>query len=181
MLARGPQGGFLGGAEAKDGWQVYHFAEVSAAVSLDSNLIVRSEGLRLFDDLCASNGAVPGLPGISRAEISCLFDIRGSDRSPVDGDHERLLRNGTFENVNVNMWNLAMLNAEPHGEQTTSHRIVDFITKSFSLPRAFLERFLAERGVPRLRLLPPYREHLSQAFARFFMRVGLPTPVAPAW
>lgn len=26
----------------------------------------------------------------------------------------------------------------------------------------------------RLRLLPPYREHLSQAFARYFMRVGLP-------
>lgn len=27
---------------------------------------------------------------------------------------------------------------------------------------------------PRIRLLPPYREHLSQAFARYFMRVGLP-------
>lgn len=26
----------------------------------------------------------------------------------------------------------------------------------------------------RTRLLPPYREHLSQAFARYFMRVGLP-------
>lgn len=26
----------------------------------------------------------------------------------------------------------------------------------------------------RLRLCPPYREHLSQAFARYFMRVGLP-------
>lgn len=23
-------------------------------------------------------------------------------------------------------------------------------------------------------LMPPYREHLSQAFARYFMRVGLP-------
>ena len=29
----------------------------------------------------------------------------------------------------------------------------------------------------RLRLLPPYREHLSQAIARFFMRVGLPTDI----
>jgi hypothetical protein len=28
---------------------------------------------------------------------------------------------------------------------------------------------------------PPYREHLSQAFARFFMRVGLPQPVDPSW
>jgi hypothetical protein len=27
---------------------------------------------------------------------------------------------------------------------------------------------------PRLRLISPYREHFAQAFARFFMRVGLP-------
>jgi hypothetical protein len=27
---------------------------------------------------------------------------------------------------------------------------------------------------PRLRLRSPYREHLAQAFARYFMRVGLP-------
>ncbi len=35
----------------------------------------------------------------------------------------------------------------------------------------------AQLLVPRLRLLPPYRESLSQSFARFFMRVGLPVPV----
>jgi hypothetical protein len=29
----------------------------------------------------------------------------------------------------------------------------------------------------RLRLCPPYREHLAQAFARFFMRVGLPSDI----
>jgi hypothetical protein len=27
------------------------------------------------------------------------------------------------------------------------------------------------------RLLPPYREHLSQSFARYFMRVGLPVDI----
>jgi hypothetical protein len=32
---------------------------------------------------------------------------------------------------------------------------------------------------PRVRLLPPYREHLAQAFARFFMRVGLPVDISP--
>ncbi len=30
----------------------------------------------------------------------------------------------------------------------------------------------------RIRLLPPYREHMSQAFARYFMRVGLPQDIA---
>lgn len=29
----------------------------------------------------------------------------------------------------------------------------------------------------RVRLMPPYREHLSQSFARFFMRVGLPQDI----
>jgi len=41
-----------------------------------------------------------------------------------------------------------------------------------------LVRDLASKQAQRLRLLPPYREHLSQAFARFFMRVGLPVDIA---
>jgi hypothetical protein len=42
-----------------------------------------------------------------------------------------------------------------------------------------LVRDLAGKHSPRLRLLPPYREHLSQSFARFFMRVGLPVDITP--
>jgi len=56
-------------------------------------------------------------------------------------------------------------------------RVVDF-RRVYSLPVFFLRR-QAERTGPRLRLLPPYREHLSQAFARFFMRVGLPVDIPP--
>jgi len=48
----------------------------------------------------------------------------------------------------------------------------------YSLPVAFV-RMQAEKSLPHLRLLPPYREHLSQAFARFFMRVGLPLNIPP--
>ena len=56
-------------------------------------------------------------------------------------------------------------------------RVVDF-RRLHSLPLAFLrKRAVDERN--RLRLLPPYREHLSQAFARYFMRVGLPVDIAP--
>jgi hypothetical protein len=54
--------------------------------------------------------------------------------------------------------------------------LVDF-RNVYTVPFVFLERFIGERS-PRLRLMPPYREHLSQAFARFFMRVGLPIDVA---
>lgn len=51
-------------------------------------------------------------------------------------------------------------------------KVVDFYSL-FTLPLSFL-RQQAATTPKRLRLLPPYREHLSQAFARFFMRVGLP-------
>lgn len=54
-------------------------------------------------------------------------------------------------------------------------RIVDF-RNVYSLPFDFLQKFAREQS-PRLRLMPPYREHLAQAFARFFMRVGLPVDV----
>ncbi|MBI2927846.1 MAG: hypothetical protein HYY24_19310 [Verrucomicrobia bacterium] len=56
-------------------------------------------------------------------------------------------------------------------------RVVDF-RRVYTLPVAFVRR-QAEQSSPRLRLLPPYREHLSQAFARYFMRVGLPVDIPP--
>jgi hypothetical protein len=54
-------------------------------------------------------------------------------------------------------------------------RVVDF-RRVYSLPLPFMRK-RATVSRPRLRLLPPYREHLSQAFARFFMRVGLPVDI----
>ena len=56
-------------------------------------------------------------------------------------------------------------------------RIVDF-RRVYSLPLELVRRIAGELG-DRIRLLPPYREHLSQAFARFFMRVGLPVDRPP--
>lgn len=42
--------------------------------------------------------------------------------------------------------------------------------------KTVIQEFVS-RQKTRLRLLPPYREHLAQAFARFFMRVGLPIDI----
>jgi hypothetical protein len=55
-------------------------------------------------------------------------------------------------------------------------RVVDF-RRVYSLPVGFLRRQASRAD--RLRLLPPYREHLAQAFARFFMRIGLPADIPP--
>ena len=45
-------------------------------------------------------------------------------------------------------------------------------------PKTSIQSFVNTKG-DRIRLLPPYREHLAQAFARFFMRVGLPIDIPP--
>jgi hypothetical protein len=78
------------------------------------------------------------------------------------------------------MWNLSMLNSGEIADIKIEHRVVDF-HDVYTIPRIFLESILQQRQKSRLRLLPPYREHLSQAFARFFMRVGLPISVEKVW
>ena len=51
-------------------------------------------------------------------------------------------------------------------------RVVQF-QRIITVARESTDQYLKE-AKPRLRLLTPYREHMSQHFARFFMRVGLP-------
>jgi hypothetical protein len=53
--------------------------------------------------------------------------------------------------------------------------IVDF-REIHSLPVLFLASHAGKLG-RRWRLKPPYLEHFAQAFARFFMRVGLPSAI----
>jgi hypothetical protein len=55
--------------------------------------------------------------------------------------------------------------------------LVDF-HEVYSAPTPRVREFLKGRR-HHLRLCPPYREHLAQAFARFFMRVGLPVDIPP--
>ena len=45
----------------------------------------------------------------------------------------------------------------------------------YSVPKKIIDAILKTK--PHKRLLPPYREHLSQSFARYFMRVGLPVDI----
>jgi hypothetical protein len=78
------------------------------------------------------------------------------------------------------VWNQVFLNSFPSEALASGLRLVDF-HELYTVPREFLESLLQQRNESRLRLRPPYREHLSQAFARFFMRVGLPQPVNPDW
>lgn len=53
--------------------------------------------------------------------------------------------------------------------------VADF-REIYSLPIGYLKQHAESLG-QRWRLQPPYLEHFSQAFARFFMRVGLPSSI----
>lgn len=68
-----------------------------------------------------------------------------------------------------------LLNRDTHLGVENFH-IVDF-RNVYGVNFEFLKTY-AQTIVSRARLLPPYREHLSQAFARFFMRVGLPNDIS---
>jgi len=114
--------------------------------------------------------------------ILCPYDLISVYRASWEADQRAKGQNPTAKAwrklcddiCDGYVWNLSILNSnENDGVPETEHRVVDF-HEVFTTPRTFLESFLEQRGSARLRLLPPYREHLSQAFARFFMRVGLP-------
>lgn len=72
---------------------------------------------------------------------------------------------------------LHMLASPANPENNQEALIVDF-RQIYSLPFQYLSDHAAAQN-ERWRLQPPYLEHFSQSFARFFMRVGLPSSIAP--
>ena len=108
--------------------------------------------------------------------VSWENNRKSTGQNPTDRAWESCCNNI----CNGYIWNLAMLNDCQTKGSNIGVRIVDF-SEVFTVPRSFLESLLKQRGHSRFRLLPPYREHLSQAFARFFMRVGLPISIEKKW
>jgi hypothetical protein len=72
---------------------------------------------------------------------------------------------------------LHLLASPEDPEDNKKALVVDF-GEIFSLPPEYLRR-RAEQVGARWRLSSPFLEHFSQAFARYFMRVGLPSSIPP--
>lgn len=72
---------------------------------------------------------------------------------------------------------LHLLSSFENPENNRECFVVDF-REIYSLPFEFLIKHAASLE-SRWRLRSPYLEHFSQAFARFFMRVGLPANIPP--
>jgi hypothetical protein len=84
-------------------------------------------------------------------------------------------RNGKEALRQGNVPGYHLLNKCEINNYKTDFLIVDF-RSVYSVPFDFINELVNRKG-HRLRLLSPYREHLAQAFARFFMRVGLPIDI----
>lgn len=87
-------------------------------------------------------------------------------------------RNSRWEEVRKGrVAGLHLLGSPEEPENNRKALVVDF-GQIFSLPPKYLRRRAEQLG-SRWRLASPYLEHFSQAFARYFMRVGLPSAIPP--
>jgi hypothetical protein len=100
--------------------------------------------------------------------VCCIhFDLeQAKEQNPL------LSKKQTLEEIKKGRHARYTLLAARDAEPKLSLRIVD-LGDIFVLPKAYLEKVAAAQN-PRLRLRVPYREHLSQAVGRFYMRVALP-------
>ena len=81
-------------------------------------------------------------------------------------------RDGWSKLVRGHFIGLHILNECQLAGHTFPHQVVD-LQRVFTSPLRVVQKHIRNLGL-RVRLLPPYREHLGEAFARQFMRVGLP-------
>lgn len=68
--------------------------------------------------------------------------------------------------------------ASPETPDNNREALVVDLRQIYALPYEYLLKHAIELG-SRWRLKSPYLEHFSQAFARLFMRVGLPSSIPP--
>ncbi|HLZ72974.1 MAG TPA: hypothetical protein VKV26_23985 [Dehalococcoidia bacterium] len=102
-----------------------------------------------------------------------IFTIADYER-----ENEAFKRKGRWEQVRKGQIEGLYLLASPdEPDDNRKAQVADF-HQIYSLPVGYLINHTARLG-SRWRLRSPYLEHYSQAFARFFMRVGLPSDLPP--
>jgi hypothetical protein len=109
-------------------------------------------------------------PFVALCPLFTLLDFEANNRSFTQKGVWERVRQGRVEGLH--------LLASPDDPANNRGSIVVDFRQIYSLPVSYLRRHATGLG-PRWRLLSPYLEHLSQAFARFFMRVGLPSAIPP--
>ncbi len=109
---------------------------------------------------------------VEKVLLGAVVDWPAARQQMVEAGNEKAKSRAFREAlVRGNLPSLSLLHKhEP--EPLLNWSIVDF-HQLFALPKKLVADVAMAAG-PRLRLRSPYKEHLAQAFARYFMRVGLP-------
>jgi hypothetical protein len=90
--------------------------------------------------------------------------------------NKQFAQKGVWERVRQGRMEGLHLLASPTEPANNRASFVADFRQIYSLPVGYLRGHAAALG-PRWQLRSPFLEHLSQAFARFFMRVGLPSAI----
>ncbi len=120
-------------------------------------------------------------------QIDCVVLTHSCDFQNTTPDDYQVLvcpiASATPELINTNDWGQLV-----NGRMTDAYLLHEFISDEpgmafryqlvdlktvYSIPYRLLREHAVAQG-KRVQLQPPYREHLAQAFAKRFMRVGLP-------
>jgi hypothetical protein len=124
-----------------------------------SNLIIVTQSCDLANEKIQLTALCPIADLATWEQLNPDYARRGFWESARQGRREGLHMLSSFTNV----------------AEARNTLVADF-RQIFSLPVPYLRKHATGLG-SRWRLQSPYREHFSQAFARFFMRVGLPTAI----
>jgi hypothetical protein len=136
-------------------------SEVEEVPTLEYDLIVVTQSCDLENQKVALVACCPIFPIVDFEQVNTDFQKKGRWEE---------VRKGRVEGLHL----LGSL-TEPDNNRLAN--VVDF-REIYSLPFGYLTKRAVELG-RRARLAPPFLEHYSQAFARFFMRVGLPASIPP--
>lgn len=160
-----------------------HAAEVAEETLLREARVIRADVVVMTQACDLEHGKVRHVvfcPHHSLSHFRTAWEelARSSGQNPTAKAWRKMCQDIAEGHV----WNQTFLNAVRFGDGDAEEesRVVEF-RQVYTATREYVESLLLARGECRLRLRPPYREHLSQAFARFFMRVGLPQAVRPDW
>lgn len=121
-------------------------------------------------DLVVRSGGRPKANLVAVCPVYSLATWTESNPTFSDPKLREKARRGEVEGVH--------LIASPFAPEDNQLVLVACFRELYSVPFKVVTDH-ATKQISRRRLLSPYVEHFSQAFARFFMRVGLPTNIPP--
>lgn len=136
--------------------------------TLPQEISIRSAGFVVITQTCDLVDVKSGLVALCPIRTLAKYE----ETNPMFG------KKGAWEEVRKGRREGLHLLASPSTPEKGRDALVVDFREIYSLPFEYLSQHAASHA-SRWRLDSPFLEHFSQAFARFFMRVGLPSAIPP--